>query len=80
MASIKILTSDNKEYTIKFSIKSEKLDLNISNNSSVSLCYKASFTYDELCKLNMFFRQFNTVKKIYESIVNLENLEKKNKY
>jgi len=77
MTSIKIFTSDNKEYTIKFSIKSEKLDLNISNNSSVSLSYKALFTYDELCKLNRFFRQFDTVKEIYESLVNLENLEKK---
>ena len=37
MASIKIITSDNKEYTIKFSIKSEKLDLNISNNSYLYL-------------------------------------------
>ena len=77
MTSIKTLTSYIKRYNITISIKSEKLDLNISNNSSIALSYRASFTCEELYKLNRFFRQFDNVKEIYEFIANLENIEEK---
>ena len=72
--SLKI-KSDNKTYDLKFAIKSDKLDISISNNSSISLSFNAAFTFDELLKLNRYFRQFDTVLEIYNFIVNLENIE-----
>ena len=72
--SLKI-NSDNKSYDLQFSIKSDKLDISISNNSSISLSFNAAFTFDELLKLNRYFRQFDTVLEIYNFIVNLENIE-----
>ena len=75
--SMKITNSDNNSYTLSFSIKSEKLDISISNNSSIALSYNASFTYDELYKLNRYFRQYDTVLEIYNVIINIEKLEEK---
>ena len=72
--SLKI-KSDNKTYDLQFAIKSDKLDISISNNSSISLSFNAAFTFDELSKLNRYFRQFDTVLEIYNFIVNLENIE-----
>jgi hypothetical protein len=72
--SLKI-KSDNKTYDLKFAIKSDKLDISISNNSSISLSFNAAFTFDELLKLNRYFRQFDTILEIYNFIVNLENIE-----
>ena len=72
--SLKI-KSENKTYDLQFAIKSDKLDISISNNSSLSLSFNAAFTFDELIKLNRYFRQFDTVLEIYNFIVNLENIE-----
>ena len=72
--SLKI-KSDNKTYDLKFAIKSDKLDISISNNSSISLSFNAAFTFDELLKLNRYFRQFDTILEIYNFIVDLENIE-----
>ena len=67
--------SDNKSYNLQFSIKSDKLDISISNNSSISLSFNAAFTFDELLKLNRYFRQFDSILEIYNFIVNLEKIE-----
>ena len=75
--SFQITNSEGKAYTLKFSIKSEKLEISVSSDSLISLSYKASFTADELLKLNRFFRQYDTVEEIYDFIINLENLEEK---
>ena len=72
--SLKI-KSDNKTYDLKFAIKSDKLDISISNNSSISLSFNAAFTFDELLKLNRYFRQFDSILEIYNFIVNLEKIE-----
>ena len=72
--SLKI-NSDNKSYDLQFSIKSDKLDISISNNSSISLSFNAAFTFDELSKLNRYFRQFDTILEIYNFIVNLKKIE-----
>ena len=72
--SLKI-KSDNKTYDLKFAIKSDKLDISISNNSSISLSFNAAFTFDELSKLNRYFRQFDSILEIYNFIVNLEKIE-----
>ena len=72
--SLKI-KSDNKSYNLQFSIKSDKLDISISNDSSIALSFNASFTFDELVKLNRYFRQFDSVLEIYNFIVNLEKIE-----
>ena len=72
--SLKI-KSDNKTYDLKFAIKSDKLDISISNNSSISLSFNAAFTFDELLKLNRYFRQFDSILEIYNFISNLEKIE-----
>ena len=72
--SLKI-NSDDKSYNLQFSIKSDKLDISISNDSSIALSFNASFTFDELVKLNRYFRQFDSVLEIYNFIVNLEKIE-----
>ena len=70
--SLNITTQDRKSYTLKFSIKSEKLDIQITNNSSLALSYNASFSSEELSKLNRFFRQFDTISEIYDFLINIE--------
>ena len=70
--SLNIKTQDRKSYTLKFSIKSEKLDIQITNNSSLALSYNASFSSEELYKLNRFFRQFDTISEIYDFLINIE--------
>ena len=72
--SLNITTQDRKSYTLKFSIKSEKLDIQITNNSSLALSYNASFSSEELSKLNRFFRQFDTISEIYDFMINIEKL------
>ena len=74
---IEITDSEGKAYTLTFSIKSEKLEISISNNSLIFSSFKASFTVDELYKLNKFFRQFDSVEEIYDFIINLEKIEEK---
>ena len=76
-ASFQIMNAERKSFTLKFSVKSEKLDINITNNSSFFLSYKLSFKVDDFYKLNKFFRQFDSVEEIYDFIVNLENIEEK---
>ena len=72
--SLKI-NSKNKSYDLKLSIKSEKLDISLSEESSIGLSYNASFTFDELLKLNPYFRQFDSVLKIYNFIINIDKNE-----
>ena len=72
--SLKI-NSKNKSYNLKLSIRSEKLDLSLSEESSIGLSYNASFTFDELLKLNRYFRQFDSILEIYNFIVNLDKIE-----
>lgn len=76
-ASFQIMNAERKSFTLKFSVKSEKLDINITNNCSFFLSYKLSFKVDDFYKLNKFFRQFDSVEEIYDFIVNLENIEEK---
>ena len=72
--SLKI-KSDNKSYNLQFSIKSDKLDISISNDSSISLSFNAAFTLDELSKLNKYFRQFDSILEIYNFIVNWKKIQ-----
>ena len=72
--SLKINT-EKKAYNLKLSIKSEKLDLSLSEDSSIGLSYNASFNFDELLKLNKYFRQFDSILEIYNFIVNLDKIE-----
>ena len=72
--SLKINT-EKKSYNLKLSIKSEKLDLSLSEDSSIGLSYNASFNFDELLKLNKYFRQFDSILEIYNFIVNLDKIE-----
>ena len=69
------INSKNKSYNLKLSIKSEKLDVSLSEESSIGLSYNASFTFDELLKLNRYFRQFDSILEIYNFIVNLDKIE-----
>ena len=73
--TFKIASSDDKSYSLKFSVKSEKIEIYISNNNSIYLSYKASFTIDELHKLNKYFRQFDTINEAYDFLINLEKIE-----
>ena len=69
------INSKNKSYNLKLSIKSEKLDISLSEESSIGQSYNASFTFDELLKLNRYFRQFDSILEIYNFIVNLDKIE-----
>lgn len=73
--TFKIASSDDKSYSLKFSVKSEKIEIYISNNNSIYLSYKASFTIDELHKLNKYFRQFDTINEVYDFLINIEKIE-----
>ena len=73
--TFKIASSDDKSYSLKFSVKSEKIEIYISNNNSIYLSYKASFTIDELHKLNRYFRQFDTINEVYDFLINIEKIE-----
>ena len=73
--TFKIASSDDKSYSLKFSVKSEKIEIYISNNNSIYLSYKASFTIDELHKLNKYFRQFDTINEAYDFLINIEKIE-----
>ena len=69
------INKEKQSYNLKLSIKSEKLDISISNDSSIGLSYNASFNFDELLKLNKYFRQFDSILEIYNFIVNLDKIE-----
>jgi hypothetical protein len=73
--TFKIASSDDKSYSLKFFVKSEKIEIYISNNNSIYLSYKASFTIDELHKLNKYFRQFDTINEAYDFLINIEKIE-----
>ena len=75
--SIELFNSDNISYTIKFSCKSDKLDIYASNKDSFSLSYNASFTLEELTKLNRYFRLFDSILEIYKFISNYEEISEK---
>ena len=76
-STFQIMNSERKLFTLKFYVKSSKLEICISNNYSMYLSYKVSLNVEELHKLNKFFRQFDTVEEIYDFIVNIENAEEK---
>ena len=69
------INKEKQSYNLRLSIKSEKLDISISNDSSIGLSYNASFNFDELLKLNKYFRQFDSILEIYNFIVNLDKIE-----
>ena len=53
--SLQILSLDKNPYTIKLFVNSNKLEIFVSNDSSLSLSYKLSMTMDNFQKLNKFF-------------------------
>ena len=75
--TIEILSFDKKAFTIKLSIVSNKLEIFISNDSSLSLSYKLSFSIDDFHKLNKFFKQFDSVEEILFFIIGIEKLEER---
>ena len=75
--SIQVLNLEKKSFTIKFSVILNKLEILVSNDSSLSFSYKLSFELDDFHKLNKFFKQFETVEEIFDFIVGLEKLDDK---
>ena len=75
--SMQLVNSDNNPYTLKFAIVSNKLEITLSNDDSLSLSYKASFQIEDLHKLNKFFRQYDSVEEALDYIVDIEKLEEK---
>ena len=75
--SMQLVNSDNNPYTLKFAIVSNKLEITLSNDDSLSLSYKASFQIEDLHKLNKFFKQYDSVEEALDYIVDLEKLEEK---
>ena len=75
--SLQIVNSEEKLYTWKLSVVSNKLEIYISNDNFLSLSYKASFQIEDLNKLNKFFRQFDSVEEVFDYIVDLDKLNEK---
>ena len=75
--TLEILTYDKKSFTIKFSVLLNKLEIFISNDSSLSLSYKLSLRIDDFYKLNKYFKQFDTVEEIFNFIIGLEKLDQR---
>ena len=75
--TLEILTYDKKSFTIKFSVLLNKLEIFISNDSSLSLSYKLSLSIDDFYKLNKYFKQFDTVEEIFNFIIGLEKLDQR---
>ena len=71
------ITSDNKSFTVDFSIISDTLEINIKNELELTFLYKISFKAEDFHKLNKYFRQFDTVTEIFDFINNNEKLEEK---
>ena len=57
--SLQIINSEEKSYTWKLSVVSNKLEIYISNDNFLSLSYKASFQIEDLNKLNNFLDNLN---------------------
>ena len=74
--SVEVFNIDKKSFTIKFSVISNKLEIFVSNDNSLSLSYKISFEIDNFHKLNKYFKQFDTVEEVFDFIVGLEQLDK----
>ena len=75
--SLQVENSDKKPYTLKFSVSSNKLEIYLSNDDSLSLSYMASFQIEDLNKLNKFFRQFDSVEEVFDYLVDLEQIKEK---
>ena len=75
--SLQVENSDKKQYTLKFSVSSNKLEIYLSNDDSLSLSYMASFQIEDLNKLNKFFRQFDSVEEVFDYLVDLEQIKEK---
>ena len=74
---LEILSFDKKSFTIKLTISLNKLEIFISNDSSLSLSYKLSFTINDFHKLNKYFKQFDSVEEIFNFIIGIEKLEER---
>ena len=72
------INTDNKLYTLDFSIISDNLEIIIKNELCLSILYKINFkTKDDFYKLNKFFRQFDSILEIFDFNTNIEKLEEK---
>ena len=74
---LEILSFDKKSFTIKLTLSLNKLEIFISNDSSLSLSYKLSFTINDFHKLNKYFKQFDSVEEIFNFIIGIEKLEER---
>lgn len=75
--SFKIMNSERQIFTIIFSIVEDKLQILISEKSSMSTSYKIQLEVKNFQEINKFFRQFDSIEEIYEFILSLENPEEK---
>ena len=75
--TFELLSFDKKAFTIKFSVVSNKLEIFISNDSSLSLSYKLLFSIEDFHKLNKYFKQFDSIEEILYFIIGLEKLEER---
>ena len=75
--SFKIMNPERQIFTIIFSIIENKLQILISEKSSLSTSYKTALEIKNFQEINKFFRQFDTIEEIYEFILTLENPEEK---
>ena len=69
-----IINEDTFLYTIKISNLREKIELLITEQSSLSSIYKASLNVENFHEINKFFRQFDTVEEIFEFFNDLEDI------
>jgi hypothetical protein len=75
--TFELLSFDKKAFTIKFSVVSNKLEIFISNDSSLSLSYKLLLSIEDFHKLNKYFKQFDSIEEILYFIIGLEKLEER---
>ena len=74
---LKITSSDKRQYSLKLSIISDKLEFSISSESLISISFKLAMNLEDLHKSNSFFRQFDSVVDIYDFLLDIEKVEEK---
>ena len=64
------------KYSIEFSLISNKMNINITQDF-FSYNYKTSLRTEDFYKINKYFRQFNSIEEIYDFIIGLNDIETK---
>ena len=72
--TFQIITKNNDSYSIIFSLRSNIIEINVSNNN-LNSNYETSLETEDFYKINKYFKQFDSIEEIYDFIIGLDNIE-----